>query len=218
MSVIPLKISGPRQTVARTLAEFEAAHGRNGSLLLIDHIDPTQLLENNNLDSDVSYDLRVGAEYRDHRDLAKRPLAVGETIPLLPGQATILETEEVLRVPKNMFGYVVPKVSILQEGVSNTLSKVDPGYQGPLLVTLFNLGKKNYEITRGKPFCSLVMHTVGDDAKLYNKDGKKIPIGRPRGQRWRKTRDFLQSNADFVSILALLATILSILWGAFHRP
>lgn len=106
---------------------------------------------------------------------------------------------------------------MLQEGISNTLSKVDPGYQGHLLVTLFNLGKKNYELKRGKKFCSLVIHDVAQGATLYNKDPKKIPIGRPHGRSWRKFRDFLQSNADVWAILAVLASIVSILLSA-RRP
>ena len=51
-----------------------------------------------------------------------------------------------------MFGYIVPKVSLLQDGVSNTLSKVDPGYHAPLVVTVFNLGQKEIELHQGDPF------------------------------------------------------------------
>lgn len=87
MSVIPLKLIGPGKSVTTTKDEFERHDGRNGPYVLIDHIDPTQLQATNTEDSDVSYDLRIGSEYRDHRDTAKRPLSEGETINLLPGQA-----------------------------------------------------------------------------------------------------------------------------------
>ncbi len=139
MSVIPLALG---QTVVTTKDEFDHSRGRHGTALLIEHFDESQLLAGSpNL-------RRIGSVYKDHRDGGRRDVADNGSITLLPGGAIIIETEEDLHVPQSMFGYIVPRVKWLQEGVSNTLSKVDPGYNGHLLVTLFNLGKKTATLSR----------------------------------------------------------------------
>ncbi len=139
MSVIPLALG---QTVVTTKEEFDQSGGRNGSALLIQHFDEDQLGTGS---PNLSYDLRIGAVYKDHRDGGRRDLpddgSKDSFITLLPGGAVVIETEEDLHMPRGVFGYIVPRVRWLQEGVSNTLSKVDAGYNGHLLVTLFNLGR-----------------------------------------------------------------------------
>jgi hypothetical protein len=111
MSVIPLVVG---QTVATTEADFERFGGRQGKTLLIRNFDTEQL---SGQQPNLSYELRVGPEYKDHRDGSKWPVTQDEPITLLPGAAVIIETEESLHMPKGMFGYIVPKVRWLQLGI-----------------------------------------------------------------------------------------------------
>ena len=57
--------------------------------------------------------------------------------------------------PRLMFGHIVPKVGRLQEGLSNTSSKIDLGYHGNLLVTMFNLSKNTRSLKSGDRFCTM---------------------------------------------------------------
>ena len=139
MSVIPLIIEGENRTVVESRHEFEDAGGLGGEVVFIQPLAREQLLIED--DANVSYDLRVGGMYRDHRNAGGTALEQSEKITLLPGAAVIVETEETVQLPSKMFGQIVPKVTLLHEGISNTTSKVDPGYNGNLLVTIFNLGK-----------------------------------------------------------------------------
>jgi deoxycytidine triphosphate deaminase len=203
MAVIPLVLG---QTVVTTEQAFENAGGRQGRALLIRNFDVTQL---RNDAPNLSYDLRVGAEYKDHRDGWKRDTSDDEHITLIPGGALIIETEESVHLPGAMFGYLVPRVKWLQEGVSNTLSKVDAGYNGHLLVTLFNLGKKTAIVPRRERFCSLVIHSVGADANvfLYDKGAKRIS-GPPRSDSvWRRVRDIIEAHPATVMLVLALATV-----------
>lgn len=214
MPVIPLIVG---RTVVTTEREFDSAGGRNGNALLIRNFDSKQLGQTA---PNLSYDLRVGAEYKDHRDGWKRDIPEGEPIDLLPGGALIIETEESLHLPKGMFAYIVPRVEWLQKGVSNTSSKVDPGYNGRLLITLFNLGQKKQTVNRADRFCSLVIHDVGPNAVLYDKDAKKISgIGHRRV--WQKIRDEIEANRTVVDLALIGATlVLTVaelhLYRAFH--
>jgi deoxycytidine triphosphate deaminase len=106
MSVIPLALG---QTVVTTKEEFDQSGGRNGSALLIQNFDEDQL---GAASPNLSYDLRIGAVYKDHRDGGRRDLpddgSKDSFITLLPGGAVVIETEEDLHVPRGMFGYIVP--------------------------------------------------------------------------------------------------------------
>jgi dCTP deaminase len=165
--------------------------------LLIFNVDKTQLLGTS---SNVSYDLQVGSEYKSHRDAEKTELTDDGDLLLRPGNAVLIQSEEVLFVPRKLFGYVVPKVALLQKGVTNTLSKVDPGYNGPLIVTLFNLSKNDLRLKRRDSFCSIVLHSVADGATLYNKPGKRI-TGNPREPWWPSVKNWIEAKKTLLTLV-----------------
>ncbi len=78
---------------------FQAASGFEGKTLLIFNIDKTQL---DGTSSNVSYDLRVGSEYKSHRDAEKTELPDDGVLVLRPGNAVLIQSEEVLFVPRKL--------------------------------------------------------------------------------------------------------------------
>jgi dCTP deaminase len=210
MSIVPLKLG---ESIVETQDKFEAGQGFEGKALLMFDLDASQVTDNS---SSVSYDLRVGSEYRGHRDAEKTELPDGAEIVLRPGNAVLIQTEETVFLPRKLFGYVVPKVTLLQAGISNTLSKVDPGYNGPLIVTLFNLGKKDFKLKRRAQFCSLVIHTVADGASLYNKPGKRI-AGNPREPWWPRTKDWVEANKTWLLLAGNIVSITVAIIALFVR-
>jgi deoxycytidine triphosphate deaminase len=204
VSVIPL-IRG--KTVVDSKPAFEQMRGREGEVILIMDLDKDQLLPDEKLDSNVTYDLRVGRKYRDHRDAGERELLPGQNIELAPSNAVIIETLEEVHLPRSRFGYIVPKVKWLQCGISNTSSKIDPGYPGPLLVTVFNLGKEVVSLTRGERFCTAVFHDVLPGALLYNKAPKRLAADSKSGTlSW--LRDVWDRNGVTVNSIAGLIYLL----------
>jgi len=196
MSIVPLRLE---ESVVDSQDKFQAGGGFEGNALLVFNLDGPQLADV--ASSNVSYDLRVGSEDRGHRDAEKTELPGDGEIILQPGNAVLIQSEEVVFLPRKLFGYVVPKVTLLQQGISNTLSKVDPGYNGPLIVTLFNLGKSDLRLKRYERFCSLVLHTVAEGATLYNKPGKRI-TGNPRKPWWPRAKDWIETNKTLLTILS----------------
>jgi len=91
VAVVPLVLG---QTVATTEKAFEDRGGLHGSTLLIRNFDATQLSGD---EPNLSYDLRIGTEYKDHRDEWKKEVSDDGHVELLPGGAVIIETEESLR-------------------------------------------------------------------------------------------------------------------------
>ena len=123
----------------------------------------------------------------------------------------MIETEEEVWLPHSMFGYIVPKVRLLQDGVSNTLSKVDPGYHAPLVVTVFNLGQKEVELHQGQSFCALVVHDVRPGVRPYTGPGKKIE-GRATEGMFPGFLDRIESRpglAVFLTALVGLGVVLT---------
>lgn len=206
MGVIPLIIEGPNRTVVEGAVDFEEAGGLGGNVILIQELDRDQLLSEH--DTNASYDLRVGQEYRDHRDANKKDLAENGIIRVLPGATVIIQTEEFVHFPKWAFGHIVPKVSLLQKGISNTSSKVDPGYNGPLIITVFNLGKKTVQLKRGDPFCTLYVLQVLEGARPYDKPSKQIRVEPSGWGLWQTLRDLLEANSAIVMVFLTIAILI----------
>jgi dCTP deaminase len=206
MPVIPLAADGPQPTVVKKEDQFK----RDGSALLILNFDENQLRGDQ---PNASYDLRVGRAYRDHRELGeRRTLAKDGTIVLLPRGTVLIETEEEVWLPNSMFGYIVPKVGLLQDGVSNTFSKVDPGYHAILVVTVFNLGQKKITLRQGQPFCALVIHDVAPGVKPYTGSGKRIE-GRLASGVFPRLLDRIESRPGLWFFLTWLVALGSLLAG-----
>lgn len=185
------------------------AFSREGSAILIQGGESGQLAADSD-SGNVSYDLRVGQKFRDHRSPYHDDLGPSGEIVLLPGNAVIIETEELVKFPKCRFGQILPKVSLLQQGIANTPSKVDPGYEGHLLITAFNHGKRTVSLRRGQRFCSLHVFDVGGPVQLYDKPGKQL-LGAQRSTGWqRQVRDWIDANVATIIFIQTVAILVSL--------
>lgn len=198
MSLIALVATGPKPAVVATPEDFTRGGGLDGTAVLIRDLEVGQLTGKS---SNVSYDLRVGREYKDHRNAGKHDLGDDEEITVHPGTAVILETEEHIHLPRSRFACVVPKVDLLQDGLSNTMSKVDPGYDGHLLLTVFNLGKKTVPLRRRQACCSLCIFSVEGAVAVYDKPAKRIPGPRAAESSLQIWRDRVERNTGLVVVL-----------------
>ncbi len=206
MSVVPFILNGSNRTIVQTRQEYEDADGLDGNVIFMQNLDTNQI--SNTESSNVSYDLRVGDVYRDHRDSGTTDLLNNQKIRLQPGAAVIIETVELVQFPKSRFGHIVPKVRLLQDGLSNTSSKVDPGYEGKLFITVFNLGKREISLVKGQKFCTLYVLDVAvkDEVTPYTKGPQRI-IGNSRKDLVSQVLDFIELKQAYFTILLTLATI-----------
>jgi dCTP deaminase len=206
MTVIALTTLKPQPTVVRSNDEFS----RDGLAILIQNGEKDQLGLGGS-DCNATYDLRVGEKFRDHRSQDYEDLGHSGEIRLLPGNAVIIQTEEYVKFPRSRFGQILPKVSLLQKGIANTLSKVDPGYEGYLLIPVFNHGKSTVPLTRSERFCSLHVFDVGGLIRPYDKPGKQL-LGAQRSSGWlRRVRDCVEANvatAIFVQTVLIFASLI----------
>lgn len=202
MSVVPLTVEGANATVVQRQEDFDV----EGRAVLIIGLDVDQL--NRPTESNVTYDLRVGRQYRDHREQHIREISENGVITLRPGSAFVIQTEEAVHLPRSMYGIIAPKVSLLQLGLSTTFSKVDPGYPGPLLITLFNLGQTTVTLHRRDAFCGITFLTVEPGARLYQKGAKQLPAAAAKQPRQRL------SVSDKIAVYGLTWQIVGVILSA----
>jgi len=204
MPVVPFSHNAEPESVVMDQLEFSP---ERQAILLIDadmrQFDPDRK------DSNVSYDLRVGRRYRDHRNAEAQTLEAGGKILLLPGNAVIIETEEEVHFPKWLFGVILPKVSLLQNGKANTPTKIDPGYRGRLLITAFNHGKSAVALVRGERFCSMFMLGVEGSIQAYNKGSKQF-VGMGGKRPWQRVLDRLEANLVILTVVLTILTAINI--------
>jgi deoxycytidine triphosphate deaminase len=210
MGVIPLTTQGTTPTIITGKTAFNPA----GTAVKIINFDHEQLRGMRG-ESNLSYDLRVGSLYRDHRERLGQghTLREGEEITLYPGTAVIIQTLEHVEFPHSRFAYIAPKVSLLQLALTNTLSKVDPGYQGPLLVTLFNAGKTRQQVTHGQRFCALVVHEIapGTPVLPHSSGAKQIVEPPTPRSRWRVLKDRVDQHHSVILLVLVVLYVLQIM-------
>lgn len=206
MAIVPFVIDGQEKNIVSLQEDFDI----NGTNIRMKDLDTKQLQKED--EANTSYDLRVGSEYLDHRESSQTALIDGGKIKLRPGSAVIIQTAEYVHFPKTRFGQIVPKVGLLRKGISNTTSKIDPGYNGTLLITVFNLGKNTVFLEKGERFCTLVVQEVlNKGIRHYNKSPKQLNSN-PKNDVWKRIKDFVKGPywgvvsffiTIFIAILAL---------------
>lgn len=105
------------------------------------------------------YELRVGdiAWYTYKRDPALRKQSIrnqgGVYIPP-KGYVTIITMEE-LKIPEDCVGRIMTKGQLFSIGISAVNTYADPGFNGPLGITLINHSSKPIFIPIGKPIAKI---------------------------------------------------------------
>ncbi|HVB16948.1 MAG TPA: hypothetical protein VNF04_10475 [Stellaceae bacterium] len=206
--------AGPASVVTRG-RDFQRA----GTAVLIQDGDPEQL-NAGATECNSGYDLRVGEAFRDHRVDYGQEIGENGTIVIRPGDGVIIQTEEWVEFPEHRFGEIFPKVGLIQKGIANITTKVDPGFRGNLLVTVFNYGKRSVSLRRRDRFCSL--HVFGVEGAVRPYEKRPPAIGPRRSASWQqKFGGWADRNGARVAIIeapALVVTAVAAVWALFlHR-
>jgi dCTP deaminase len=105
----------------------------------------------------AAYTLRVGNEVyvspseheADPSKATARKLDIGEMFPIPPGQFAFIITEETIRLPKNVLGFISMKSGVKLGGLINVSGfHVDPGYTGKLIFGVYNAGPRPVQLKR----------------------------------------------------------------------
>ena len=116
----------------------------------------------------ASYDMRAGTVlWKDKysgeiKTLHYAPDDHNQTVVTLsPGQMMFVITQEELSTPWSICGTVYSRNSLQKQNIlALNAGHVDPGYRGPILIRLINLGQVEWPLNLGQPVFTVVFHTV----------------------------------------------------------
>jgi dCTP deaminase len=127
---------------------------------------------------EIMYDLRLGNEVYITPDKNEKIIKNKETIQISPGTYALLLTKEKLNLPDNIFGLITIRFAYKKKGLINISGfHVDPGFKGPLIFSVYNLGPSTICLRSGDEVFSILFYELGSSVKL-TKDRRidKIPL------------------------------------------
>jgi len=207
MTVIPWirEKDGANPTIVENIERFNF----EGEAILIKEFESTQF--DTPYRTNISYDLHVGKEYHKVGEPTKKPLSPGQKISLLPGTSAIIRVMEEVHFPRKRFGQIVSRASLLQKGIANWVTKVDPGYNGPLFVTVYNFGVEPQELSYNDPFCALyLLDTSPEGVRPYRGTSKGFE-GEFKKSFYQKLSDNFKAHLPIISAITAVLFLISII-------
>lgn len=96
----------------------------------------------------------------------------GQAFFLHPGELALASTLESIMVPDDLVGWLDGRSSLARLGlmVHVTAHRIDPGWQGQIVLEIFNSGKLPLALRPGMDICAINFETLSSPAdKPYNK-------------------------------------------------
>ncbi len=121
-----------------------------------------------------SYDLHLGDEAFLSTERSVRSLVGGrdDSVVIQPGEFGLLITEEKVNFPLTHVAFISLKFRYALKGLINISGfHVDPGYQGKLVLSVYNAGPNSVVIRRGDPVFMFVLAILHGTATA--RDGSK---------------------------------------------
>jgi dCTP deaminase len=151
------------------------------AMILVDHAIQDRVsngdLQIRNFSEDcvqpASYDLRIGELIYapSQPDKPHNMASNGGAYRLPPYGAAILQTYEDLKLPGNVLGRIGLKSGFARKGlIASTGPQIDPGFEGKLFISLFNLTAGAHVLKYKDSFLTIEFHTL-DDAPTHTYQG-----------------------------------------------
>lgn len=177
----------------------EEIQGALGKHIIIYPFDPSQLRGSN-------YNLKVGKFIWLHQDpmtpgssqILLLPLdgvstRTGRRFDIPPGASVSVLTKEIVYIDNTLAGLFHSKVDMVTKGFSHISTTLDPGWTGPLLITMKNNSAVDLPLWQEETFVKLSFHRLSRPTKIIHNN----PPGRSdllRKQRFR----FPEGEEDFL--------------------
>ena len=110
--------------------------------------------------------------------------------PLPPGQTAIVTTLEHMHMPAKLAAIGFPPSHVSVQGILMTNpGHVDPGYDGPMHLTVINMGRESFELRIGDPIVTVLFLEL--DADVTAGYSARNPSGLPDPDVNKLSRDFV---------------------------
>ena len=126
-----------------------------------------------------------------------------------PQTSVVLETEQIVGVPLNVFGLVTGKGQYIFQGVMISPGKIDPGFIDHLRIGVFNGGVESIVLESGTAFCSCCFFTLESGRDVAWENRTQEPT-RTHQELPRRTRLLIWSKKHALAILAVLSILAAV--------
>jgi deoxycytidine triphosphate deaminase len=138
----------------------------------------------------ASYEIRVGPLFEVLRFegsmVSHLPKEIGQddVIPIPPGATVLITAEEMFRIPTDVFAKVTTVGQIFASGLAAENTFADPGYDGPLYVTVSNISTRTLSLKKGDPLGRVEFHRLSQ------------PVGKPHPGYQGRRPSFVRAMVD----------------------
>ena len=109
----------------------------------------------------ASYDMRVGSKVLVSQNETEVDLASKGSVTLAPGVFALVTTHESIELPDDIAGHIGVKSYYTRKGmVMLTGLQIDPGFDGVLVVGLYNASPRGLTLEYLAPFCTVEFHKL----------------------------------------------------------
>lgn len=168
----------------------------------------------------------LSASRRWDQSIPDRLRVEGGPMIVPPGQFAFLLTEEFLKIPYTVMGFISLKSGVKWRGLINVSGfHVDPGFQGRLIYSVYNAGPTPIQLNRGQDLFLLWLADLDDSAtdkyaKKQSRSLLEIPstmISEVNRQihSLQALSDRIEAVANRVTIISSMAAFAGVLLGLF---
>jgi deoxycytidine triphosphate deaminase len=110
-----------------------------------------------------SIDLHIGSIFRPAQRTSKSATVATKELVLDPGATAMIRTAETLSMPGNIAAIGFPPSHVSVEGLLITNpGHVDPGYKGPMHLTVINMSRSGFTLRPMDPIVTLLFFQLDD--------------------------------------------------------
>lgn len=107
----------------------------------------------------IGYALHLGSKFKSGKAVVKKDIFY-----MKPGDFCLAETKEIVNIPTDLVGILEGKSSLARKGLTIhiTSSRIDPGFNGKIVLELFNAGDSTIQLQAGMPIGVLGLEELTD--------------------------------------------------------
>jgi len=138
----------------------------------------------------ASYDMRVGKKALVTSSPDEVNLEEKQSITLKAGDFALITTHESVKVSDRIAGHIGVKSYYTRKGLVVLAGlQIDPGFEGVLVLGLFNASPRNLTLDYLAPFCTVEFHRLAGPVKKPYISGEE----QKRGEIPRADKDYLRT-------------------------
>jgi deoxycytidine triphosphate deaminase len=158
---------------------------------------------------EFSIELSVGEQWA--KDLSKEKAIMyaieDDEILIKPQSSIVLEVQENIQVPFNMYGLILQTGSVfLEQGILVGAGKIEPSFDGKLRMLIYNTSKTKRTLKKGQKIASAIFMRTDKTIKAPIYSNSRVLVKEKRGMMVMVRAFFIADKKFTINLLAMIIT------------